>query len=273
MEERILIKACLNGSTTRAQHPAVPISPDEIGRAAATAVAAGAGALHVHALRPDGAQTLEPATCDAVVAAIRRACPDVPVGLSTIADAEPDVTRRIAHVSGWRVKPDFVSVNVREDGIHDLCRALIRDGVGIEAGLWSTDDADRFLASRLPPRCLRVLIEPTAEDSAQAVAVAHAISARLEDAGVTLRQVHHGNGFATWAVLQSAIARGHDIRIGLEDTTVGPDGARARDNAELVALAVRLCREVRPVRSPGPAAPPPDHDPPDSRTRRRPGSA
>lgn len=240
MEERILIKACLNGSTTRAQHPAVPISPDEIARAAAGAVAAGAGALHVHALRPDGAQTLEPATCDAVVAAIRTACPGVPVGLSTIADAEPDVARRIAQVSGWRVKPDFVSVNIREEGIHDLCRTLIRDGVGIEAGLWSIDDADRFLASRLPPRCLRVLIEPTSEESTEAVAVAHAISARLEDAGVTLRQVHHGNGLATWAVLRSAIAQGHDIRIGLEDTTVGPDGARVRDNAELVAVAVRL---------------------------------
>lgn len=244
---RHLIKACLNGLTTRTQHPAVPISPDEIARAAAGAVAAGAGALHVHARRPDGAQTLEPAVCDAVVAAIRRACPGVPVGLSTIADAEPDPARRAALVAAWEVKPDFVSVNVREDGLQDLCATLIRRGIGIEAGLWDRDDADRFLASDLPRYCLRILIEPTAKDPAGAVAVARSISNRLRSAGMTLRQVHHGEGIATWAVLRAAIAEGHDIRIGFEDTTSGPDGAPVRDNAELVTLAVRLRDAAEPV--------------------------
>lgn len=224
----------------RAQHPAVPISPEEIARDAAGAVAAGAGALHVHALRGDGSQTLEPSVCDAVVAAIRRACPGVPVGLSTIADAEPDPARRVALVARWEVKPDFVSVNMREDGLPDLCSALIQHGIEIEAGLSDMDDADRFLASDLPSHCLRILIKPTAKDSARAVAVARSISDRLRDAGVTLRQVHHGEGLATWAVLRAAVAQGHDIRVGLEDVTLGPDGAPVRDNAELVAHAVRL---------------------------------
>lgn len=244
---RLLIKACLNGLTMRAQHPAVPISPEEIARAAAGAVAAGAGALHVHARRPDGTQTLDPAVCDAVVAAIRRACPGTPVGLSTIADAEPDPARRAALVAGWAIRPDFASVNIREDGVPDLCRALLRAGIAIEAGVWSVDDADRFLAGRLSPLCLRVLIEPTSEDVAEAVAVADAVSARLRDGGVTLPQLHHGNGPATWAVLETAIAQGHDIRIGLEDTTSGPDGEPVRDNAELVALAVRLRGAVEPI--------------------------
>lgn len=242
-----LIKACLNGLTTRAQHPEVPISPEEIARAATGAVAAGAGALHVHARRPDGAQTLEPAVCDAVVAAVRRVCPGVPIGLSTIAAAEPDPARRAALVARWEVAPDFVSVNIREDGVPDLCRVLLHAGIGIEAGLWSVDDANLFLAGGLPPLCLRILIEPTAGDAAEAAAVARAVSARLRDAGVTLRQVHHGTGPATWAVLREAIAQGHDIRIGLEDTTSGPDGEPVRDNAELVALAVRLRGTVEPI--------------------------
>jgi uncharacterized protein (DUF849 family) len=38
-------------------------------------------------------------------------------------------------------------------------------------------------------------------------------------------------------VLAAARERGHDIRVGLEDTTVLADGATARDNAELVAAA------------------------------------
>jgi uncharacterized protein (DUF849 family) len=41
-------------------------------------------------------------------------------------------------------------------------------------------------------------------------------------------------------VLRAAIADGQDIRIGLEDTTVLPDGSTAAGNADLVAAAARL---------------------------------
>jgi hypothetical protein len=39
---------------------------------------------------------------------------------------------------------------------------------------------------------------------------------------------------------RAALERGHGIRPGLEDITRLPDGREARDNAELVAAAVRL---------------------------------
>jgi uncharacterized protein (DUF849 family) len=48
---------------------------------------------------------------------------------------------------------------------------------------------------------------------------------------------------ATWAVLRTAIKLGRDIRVGLEDTTVLPDGRLASGNAELVEAAVRLAAE------------------------------
>ncbi len=41
-------------------------------------------------------------------------------------------------------------------------------------------------------------------------------------------------------MIEAALARGHDVRIGLEDTTVLPDGTTARDNAQLVSHCVRL---------------------------------
>jgi uncharacterized protein (DUF849 family) len=59
----------------------------------------------------------------------------------------------------------------------------------------------------------------------------------LASAGISLEQVHHGDGIASWAVNERALAHGHGIRTGLEDTTVLPDGRRARDNAELVRVA------------------------------------
>ncbi len=42
----------------------------------------------------------------------------------------------------------------------------------------------------------------------------------------------------------AAIRMGRDIRIGLEDTTVLPDGRVASGNGELVEAAVRLAAEL-----------------------------
>ncbi|MER7073421.1 3-keto-5-aminohexanoate cleavage protein [Terrabacter sp. NPDC000476] len=40
------------------------------------------------------------------------------------------------------------------------------------------------------------------------------------------------------SVLRWAAERGHDLRIGLEDTLLAPDGRPAADNAELVTAAL-----------------------------------
>ena len=55
--------------------------------------------------------------------------------------------------------------------------------------------------------------------------------------------MHHGYDLATWDVIRAAVAMGQDFRVGLEDTTVLPDGRVAAGNGDLVAAAVRLVRE------------------------------
>ena len=50
----MLIKACLNGSRELGAHPALPLTPTQLADAARNAVAAGAGALHIHPRRADG---------------------------------------------------------------------------------------------------------------------------------------------------------------------------------------------------------------------------
>ena len=52
-----------------------------------------------------------------------------------------------------------------------------------------------------------------------------------------------GYGLATWPVRRAAIRLGRDIRAGLEDTTVLPDGRLASGNAALVEAAGRLAAE------------------------------
>jgi uncharacterized protein (DUF849 family) len=84
------------------------------------------------------------------------------------------------------------------------------------------------------------MIEPLDASAEDATAHAAAMEAALIDAGVDLEQVHHGEGIASWAVNRRALARGHGIRTGLEDTPVLPDGRLAAGNGELVAAAAGL---------------------------------
>ena len=65
------------------------------------------------------------------------------MGVSTGAWIEPDLERRVELIAGWSA-PDYASVNLSEDGADDVMRALLGAGVGIEAGVWSVEDAERL---------------------------------------------------------------------------------------------------------------------------------
>src|ERR671933_2059349 len=156
----MLIKACLNGSRAPGAHPALPLTPEQLANAARQTVAAGAGALHVHPRRADGTQSLEAADVAAALVAIRAACPGIPVGISTGIWIEPDGERRRLLVATWKELPDFAGVNFSEPGALDLCAALLARGIGVEAGLWTPDDARLLVDADLASRCLRLLIEP-----------------------------------------------------------------------------------------------------------------
>jgi hypothetical protein len=114
--------------------------------------------------------------------------------------------------------------------------------VGLEAGLLDLDDARRFAAAGLAARCRRVLLEPLDADPKDAVAHAAAMEEVIADAGIGLEQVHHGDGIATWHVMRRGAERGHGIRVGLEDTTVLPDGSSPQGNGELVRVAAAMLR-------------------------------
>jgi uncharacterized protein (DUF849 family) len=205
-------------------------------------VDAGAAIVHLHAYDAAGVETLAAEPCGQALRAVRAACPGVPVSLTTSAAIEPDPRRRLELVAGWTELPELVTANQGESGIAELCEHLVRRGVGIEAGLLSLDDAERFVRAGLAERCVRVLVEPLDADPADAVAHAAAIEEVLERAAVALEQVHHGDGVASWAVSARAVGRGHGMRTGLEDTTVLPNGRPAADNAALVRAAAQLMR-------------------------------
>jgi uncharacterized protein (DUF849 family) len=239
-----MLQACLNGRRPRGDHPAVPLTPEELAGDARRAVAAGAAELHVHPRAPSGADTTEPSAAGATVRAIRTACPRVPLGLTTgLWTTDGDAELRHAQVEAWEDMPDYVSVNLAEPGSAELCELLAGRGVGIEAGVWNLADAHLLLERGLAP--LRVLVETSDGGADDPVAAAAEIDELLVAGGLTAPQLHHGAGADAWEMLDAALARGRDVRIGLEDTTLMPDGSVARDNAELVAEAARRMALLR----------------------------
>jgi len=240
-----LIQAALNGGTTRSDHAAVPLTAAELAAEARAAADNGAQALHLHPRDASGAQTLEAGQVLAAVAATRAAT-GLPVGVTTgIWTVDGDVARRLDLVAQWTGpdRPDYASINMNEPGTEALADLLAGLGIEIEAGVWTAADARVLGAADFRNRILRVLVEPVDLDPAAAVATAAEAASELARLGVTARQVHHGYALATWDVMRAAVAMGQDIRVGLEDTTVLPDGEVAAGNGVLVAAAVRLVHE------------------------------
>ena len=166
MQNTIFLQAALNGDRI---HPAAPRNPSALAEAARAAVDAGAQSVHVHAFDDAGRETLDGTACAKALRAIRSLCPEAPISLTTSAAIVGDPTERFRIVEAWKEMPDLVTANQGEAGIVELCELLLSRGVGIEAGLLSTDDARAFVVSGLAGRCRRVLIEPLDVDPDAAV--------------------------------------------------------------------------------------------------------
>ncbi len=231
----MLLQAALNGPWTKADHPAVPTSTDELVRDAVACVAAGAGAIHLHPRDVEGRERLDPELVDRVTMTVRDAC-GVPVGVSTGAWIEPDLERRIELIRGWTA-PDYASVNLSEAGAREVARALLEAGVGIEAAVWTVDEARQLAEWDTHAGITRVLIEPVDLKAHEAVVFVDAIHEVLDRAGIAAPRLQHGDGEATWILIEDAARRGLDTRVGLEDTVHDPDGSPTAGNEALIRAA------------------------------------
>jgi uncharacterized protein (DUF849 family) len=238
-----MLQAALNGTRAPGDHDALPLTPEQLADDARAVVEAGATALHVHARDAEGRESLAPADADAAVAALREAVPDVEVSLSTgLWITGGDVQARYDAIAGWSELPDCVSLNVAEEGWHELGELLAERGVWIELGLFAPSHPEQVAGTGLLRACRRALVEPQETSPETAVTTAGAIDGMLERQGIALPQLHHGTDHTTWAVLDAAHRREREVRIGLEDTLWLPDARPADSNAALVAAAAERYR-------------------------------
>lgn len=249
----MLIKAAINGGRSKDENPGVPVSPHEQAAAAVECLKAGAAAIHLHVRsaagvdgldaenerRASAKESLYAEDVAPTLLVVLAVCPRSQIGISTGAWILPDTARRLQAVAAWEVLPGFASVNFSEDRAAEMARLLLSKGVELEAGLCDANAAEVFRKCGLVDRCLRVLLEPQEQEMEAALGTVSEIEKVLDSGRVELPRLLHGTEATAWPMMKEAINRGYDVRIGLEDTLVLPDGRMARDNAELVLEAVR----------------------------------
>lgn len=235
-----MIQACLNGDWDRADAPGVPVTAAELAADAISVVAAGARELHVHPRGPDEVESLKSEDVGACIQAIRQAVPGIPVGIGTGDWIAPGGRARQALMQCWQVCPDYASVNLREDDALEVMTLLEGKGVKVEAGLWSEADLARFIAEARLDNCVRILIEMPDTDPTVALSTAKVMLDRIDQAGITLPVLLHGEGKSAWPCLLYALENGLDTRIGLEDVLKLPDDQTAPGNTALMKAACSM---------------------------------
>ena len=235
-----MLQACLNGGRTRDFHPALPLSADELAADATAVIAAGAQQIHLHVRARDGKESLHPDHVARTLAAVRLAVPGVPIGLSTGWWIPPKGRARQDHIQAWQAVPDYVSINLIEEDSAEVIDLALSKRIGVEAGIWSPADAEKFIAHPNAGRCLRVLIEINEQDLAAGMQAYRGVMAILDRAGIDLPRLLHGLDATMWDFYRETLALGLDARIGLEDGRHLPSGTVADDNAALIRAARAL---------------------------------
>ncbi len=252
--EAAVLQCCPNGSRPDSVSPALPTTPEALAHDAGAVAALGVRSLHVHPRDEQGRESVDTRVIGTTVAAIRRAAPDIEIGVPLARWVEPNAFRRTELVQEWAglprsARPDVVAVSVHERGWETVCEALASVGMGIELGVWTTGDAVQLRQAGVPLNTVRVTVEVTVTDPDSAVAEAVRLLRALRPMSVPI--LLHGEEGGAWPVLDYARRQRFDTRIGFEDTLTGPDGVwSATGNEELVRYA--LGQAVSPERLDGP---------------------
>lgn len=241
-----MLQACLNGGRTRAEVPAVPLTPAELAQDAIAVREAGADMLHIHPRNLAGMETLAASDVGAALRAVRAAVPGMPVGIGTGAWIAPGGTARHALMAAWDEKPDYVSVNLNEPDAPKVIALMHQMGIGVEAGVWNIADIKRL--SREVPKSvvLRVLIEIPDIPGPAARTETAACLEMLRTRGVSAPILLHGEEQSAWPCMMEAARLGHAIRVGFEDMLDLPGGTPAPSNAAIVACARDLIDHTMP---------------------------
>jgi 3-keto-5-aminohexanoate cleavage enzyme len=241
----VIVAVAPNGARRgKADHPALPMTADEIAAAVAACHEAGASLVHLHVRDADGGHTLDADAYRAATDAVRATVGDrVIVQVTTEAMGRYTVAEQMAMVRA--VRPEAVSLALREivpDREHELAAAnffewLTKARVIPQYILYSPDEVRRFADLRrrgiipgLLPFVLFVLgryADAQAGRPEELDAFLAALPENVEWAVCAFGPQEH-------ACALRAAERGGHVRLGFENNLCLADGTLAADNAALV---------------------------------------
>jgi len=253
--EPVIITVAPTGPlTTREQHPRVPLTPAEIGIAAAEAAEAGAAVAHVHARDEAGQPTADPAVYAEIAREIRSRC-DIVVQASTGVGLTVPWRERLAIVESGEVDVTMATLNPASmtfaNGTFDnppefverLAQAMHERDLHPELEVY--DFGHVSLCLDLVERGL--IREPLQFSFVMGVrggmpgdpALLPQLRSMLPK-GAIWQAI--GIGRAQLPLSLAALALGGNIRVGFEDNVYFERGRLAASNAEFVTRAAELAR-------------------------------
>jgi len=256
----LIINAALTGMIpTKADNPAVPVTPDEIAEDARRCVDAGAAIVHLHARDEDGRPTYRKEVYAEIIQAVRERSPEVIVCVSTSGRTFKTLEERadVLELEG-DVKPELASLTLGSLNfpqqasvtdplmIHDLAERMNQRGIVPELEVFDFGMADyaKFLLERdvlRRPLVFNLLLGSLGTLSATAVNLA-TLAASLPE-GSTWAGA--GIGRFQFFVNSVAIAMGGHVRVGLEDNLwLDAEKERPASNRELVDRLAQLARAL-----------------------------
>ncbi|KQO83747.1 3-keto-5-aminohexanoate cleavage protein [Rhizobium sp. Leaf262] len=234
------------GRRLKADHPALPISPDELAECAVACLDAGASMIHVHVRDDDGRHSLDVERYRAAIAAIRARVSDrliIQVTTEALGLFKPAEQIDLVRV----LRPEACSIALREiapdasyeGDFADLLAWMRRERIVPQIILYDSVDLERLedLLQRgvIPADDIPVLFVLGRYTT-------HQQSSPL-DLSVFTRSA--AVPFAHWSVCAfgrdeaacavSAALMGGNVRLGFENNLHLPDGTTAADNAALIA--------------------------------------
>lgn len=252
--DKLIITAALTGAeVTRAQQPALPITPEAIGIAAAECAAAGASIVHVHARLPDGRPTQDKAVYRQIMVEVQQRC-NVIVQISTGGAVGMTPPERLAPVS---LKPEMATLSMGSLNFGDDVFLNLPDDIALfaaemrtqgvkpeleifDSGMLAT--ARRWLAKgQLPsPAHFDFVMGVPGGMAATPQALMYLLSELPAGATWTVA----GIGQAQLPMATLGILLGGHVRVGFEDNIYYRKGELAHSNAQLVARVARLAAEL-----------------------------
>lgn len=249
--------------TTRQQHPALPLTPAEIGPAVAEAAEAGAAVAHIHARDDQGLPTADPQVYAAIVEEIRSRS-DIVVQASTGVGLDVTPEERVEIVGSGEVQVTMATLNPASmtfgaGTFHnppwfvERLAELMRER-GIQPELEVYDFGHVGLCLDLVKRGL--VSEPLQFSFVMGVrggmpgdpALLPQLRAMLPP-GTMWQAI--GIGRAQLPLSFAALAMGGNMRVGFEDNVYFRKGELAESNAQFVRRAVELVHAAgREVASP-----------------------